>query len=475
MCRYNLSISIVSMAKPATGSGGGHSSSSVIDNDLCYTSDVVKHSGQSSTNNSSTGSGEFDWDESTQSDILGAFFYGYIMLQVVGGRLSELFGAKWMCAGGIAVSILINACTPVIARSHIYWLLLASRVVLGLSQAFIFPSTYALLSRWVPDHERSTFLSFPTIGSNLGSIATTALSGYLCEHGYAGGWPSAFYTPAIIASVWLIVWIMFIKSDPKDHRWISSGELDDSHNNNTNKSTVPPVPWLAILTSIPVWAAIVVKFTYNWNFVFLLLKLPSYFSTVFNFSISKNGLISSSIYAVLTISLFMSGFAADYLVRKKIMDKTILRKCFQSVSSIGSSICLAAIPLVQCNDTIVIVLLIIGMFMFGFNSGGDIPIVADMTTKFAATVYSIGNTIAFICGFVTPLVVGHIVEAGGDGHHVRRQWGYVFYMSAAINTVGGLVFIAFGSAKQQHWDKLDGQSSSSHIAMLILLAIIVYI
>ncbi|CAG2172328.1 unnamed protein product, partial [Oppiella nova] len=91
-----------------------------------------------------------------------------------------------------------------------------------------------------------------------------------------------------------------------------------------------------------------------------------------------------------------------------------------------------------------------GVFLYGLRGGGDVPTDADMTSNYMGTVFAIANSIAFTCGIITPLVIGVIV--GDTNEHTRRQWGYVFYMSAALNIFGGLVFIIFGSAKQQPWD-----------------------
>ncbi|CAG2106262.1 unnamed protein product [Medioppia subpectinata] len=89
------------------------------------------------------------------------------------------------------------------------------------------------------------------------------------------------------------------------------------------------------------------------------------------------------------------------------------------------------------------------MLLFGVSAGGEIAVVADMTNNFTATVFAIGNTIAFTTGVITPLVVGYILDASDQ---TRRQWSYIFYMSGALNILGGLVFAIFGSAKRQDWD-----------------------
>ena len=76
----------------------------------------------------------------------------------------------------------------------------------------------------------------------------------------------------MIACVWLIIWIIYVESEPKDHRWISHPERKYIESNIGSKSSTPKrsVPWLAIFTSWPVIATIVVKFTVNWNYVLFL-------------------------------------------------------------------------------------------------------------------------------------------------------------------------------------------------------------
>ena len=57
-----------------------------------------------------------------QSQVIGAFFYGYIVSQVPGGRLAEIFGAKLIFAmslGAIAVlNLLVDITYMLISRTN---------------------------------------------------------------------------------------------------------------------------------------------------------------------------------------------------------------------------------------------------------------------------------------------------------------------------------------------------------------------
>jgi hypothetical protein len=43
---------------------------------------------------STTDAPRYNWDEEEKNNVLGYFFWGYVLTQIPGGRLSEIFGTK---------------------------------------------------------------------------------------------------------------------------------------------------------------------------------------------------------------------------------------------------------------------------------------------------------------------------------------------------------------------------------------------
>ncbi len=39
----------------------------------------------------------FNWNTAVKNDVISSFYYGYIILQLPGGRMAELFGGKKVC------------------------------------------------------------------------------------------------------------------------------------------------------------------------------------------------------------------------------------------------------------------------------------------------------------------------------------------------------------------------------------------
>lgn len=190
MLRLNLNVAIVSMVKPVHVAKQEHLGKSTVCPVESSISGVLNFTSASPTSDHSQG--EFDWSPSSQGIVLGAFYYGYIVSHIPGGRLSELIGGKWLCGLGILISVVINFLTPLAAKMHLT-LMVLSRVILGLAQGVIFPAAYAIFAVWLTPRERSTVLPLLNLGGNLGAVVTLSVTGFLCDHGFAGGWPSAFH------------------------------------------------------------------------------------------------------------------------------------------------------------------------------------------------------------------------------------------------------------------------------------------
>jgi MFS family permease len=77
--------------------------------------------------------GDFDWISQEQGVILGAYFYGNIAVQILGGILAEKAGGKWVFGLGIFLGSVGSLLTPVAAKAGIGYIV-AARAILGMGQ-----------------------------------------------------------------------------------------------------------------------------------------------------------------------------------------------------------------------------------------------------------------------------------------------------------------------------------------------------
>ena len=77
--------------------------------------------------------GEFHWGNELQGYIFGAFFYGYISTQILGGRLAERYGTKWLFGGSILSTAVLSVFTPAVALWSPYALIVL-RILEGIGE-----------------------------------------------------------------------------------------------------------------------------------------------------------------------------------------------------------------------------------------------------------------------------------------------------------------------------------------------------
>ena len=118
------------------------------------------------------------WTPNQQEDIKGAFFIGYFILQVPGGRLAEIFGTKRIFGYFMFVCAIAEALTPVcstVDASGSFPLVYTLRIVQGLTQSVLLPFDASTDFKVVAGKEKSKFVSFSCLGGAVGSVVTFSL------------------------------------------------------------------------------------------------------------------------------------------------------------------------------------------------------------------------------------------------------------------------------------------------------------
>ncbi|XP_029848749.2 sialin isoform X1 [Ixodes scapularis] len=435
--RVNLSVTIIAMVNTtATDANSTH-----MVNMAC-----PAPSNQTSPDDSKK-TGEFLWDQVTQSYVLNAFFYGYIITQIPGGWLSEVISPAWILGGGIGITAMLTLFTAVVARASLPAFLVL-RALEGISEGVTYPSLYALVARWSPVRERSFLVTVCIFGSLLGTVITLPVAAVLCEHGFDGGWPSVFYLTGLLGFVWVVVWFLLSSATPEQNRLISLEERKYIVDSRDCKFGVQrSVPWIEILLSQPVWMCALIKFCSAWSFYTLLTELPSYLENVLHFKIQKNGLFNAGFYLSQGVMELVSSYSADRIIERRLLGVTSTRKVFQSISLLGQAVIFVCLASAGCNTVLACILLFVACSLAGAHSGCDSVLPIDLAPEFAGSVMGLVNTVASTAGIFAPMLVGYLTE----NNESLERWDTVFYVSAAINLFGGVVFLIFGTAKVQPW------------------------
>ncbi|VDL64911.1 unnamed protein product [Nippostrongylus brasiliensis] len=266
---------------------------------------AVSKCGKEITASSSSNSGvtgEFEWSKAVQGQILGAFFWGYLGSQVLGGYLATRFGGKRVILTTILGSSLITLASPVAARTHAY-ILAGLRVAIGFLQGATFPAMHTMWSVWGPPLELSVLTGVTYAGAQIGNVFVLPLSGFLCQYGFDGGWPSIFYTLGIIGVIWCVVWMIVVSDRPSTHPRISEVEKE----------------YITKAVEAAVWACWFGHFAGDWGAYTMLVSLPSFLKDVLGLDLSSLGILSAIPYIAYFVVINVGGVLADFIRSRKIL------------------------------------------------------------------------------------------------------------------------------------------------------------
>ncbi|CAK9820271.1 Putative inorganic phosphate cotransporter [Anthophora plagiata] len=392
---------------------------------------------------------EFPWDHTIKDIIQSSFFWGYVCTQVIGSIVAQRWGAHKMFTLAQFVCGLVTLAIPVLAQYCGWEAVCVSRVIAGLFQGTILPCLHTLLSKWAPTEERGRISSFVYTGGWIGNVICLSSTGLLS--GSIFGWPSCFYLWGGITIASSILFFYAGKESPNEHPTIPQDEKEYIETSLGIMETEEKLrtPWIAILTSVPMWALLATQSGHNWGFWMLLTKIPSYIGSVLKTNIMRNGALSALPYFTAWLLSFPVSYVSDLLIKRNIWTIEASRKICNTIGQWIPAMALIGLGYVNEGQvfTAMLLLTIAVSSNVGVYCGHNVNHM-DLSPNFAGPLMGITNTVANIFSILAPLVASVIVH---DSTSVT-EWRSIFFLSAIICFVGNLIFILFGTSKIQPWN-----------------------
>lgn len=394
--------------------------------------------------------GPFAWPEPTQGLVLGAYFWGYILTQIPGGRVAEMFSAKWVIWGSVLVNVVFTILTPLAANLS-YIAVLVVRFIEGLGAGVSLPAIHVMLTKWALPQERNMISSLAYAGMALGTVISLPFSGILAA---AFGWEAVFYVQGGLAMIWCLLWLIFVYDSPQDHPRIHPVELElfetsmQGGGGGHGHSNLP-VPWKALLKSGPFWAILVAHTCNNFGWYMLLVELPTYMKHILRFNISENAGLSAVPYLSLWLFSVVWSNRLDWAKSKGWITTTTVRKLSTAVGSLLPALCFVGVSFAGCDRQAAVALMTLGtMFIAGMYCG-FLSNHIDIASNYAGTLMALTNTAATIPGFIVPVFVGEMTH----GNQSLGQWQIIFFTTSAVLLVELIVYTLLASGEEQPWNR----------------------
>ncbi|MEK4437598.1 MULTISPECIES: MFS transporter [Paenibacillus] len=328
---------------------------------------------------------------SAQGIILSSFFLGYAIMQIPGGALADRFGYRKV----ILVSLFSWSIFTILTGSA--WSLLSLifvRFLFGIGEGSFFPSGSKAIATNFPVNQRSGAMSIMLASAAIMGVVTPIMTGHALV---TIGWRNLFYI--IGAAGILITALMFflLKEPAKSALTASaSGQQPKTSLKDVLKT---PMIWNLFISYFSIYAV-------NWG---LQSWMPTYMVNVRGLDMTEMGLLAAIPAVVSIFTMLLSGYVLDRIPAGK--DRII--------ASVFGVLVAFFLYLMGSSGSIAtfITYMTIVTAMAGFISTLIISkSLKTMPESVVATANGFINTGAQLAGFLTPMLIGFLVEASGGSY-----------------------------------------------------------
>lgn len=348
---------------------------------------------------------EFHLSKTAYGTIFSAFGYPYLIFQVIGGRIGDRFGPRKTLVVCGAIWAVATAITGLAVGMYS---LMVFRVALGFGEGATFPTATRAMQSWTPSGRRGFAQGVTHSFARLGNAVTPPIVAALMVW---GTWRGAFVVLGVSSLIWVVVWWLYYRDNPRDHAGITAEDLEKLPPPAARKAAAP-VPWRRlVLRILPVTLT---YFCYGWSLWLFLSWIPQFFRDDAKLDLKSSSLYSSGVFLAGVVGDALGGILSDYLLHRT-GRLTLSRLSVIIVGMLGAAACLT--PVLFTRDLTTLALCLSGGFFFLELVIGPIwSVPMDIAPQHSGTASGLMNTGSALAAIVSPPVFGYIVDRTGDWH-----------------------------------------------------------
>jgi sugar phosphate permease len=355
--------------------------------------------------------------------VFSAFAYPYLFFQIIGGWVSDRFGARLT----LTVSAVIWA-TATLLTGFVGSLaaMLVARVMLGFGEGATFPTATRAMSDWTVQGERGFAQGITHSSARLGNALTPPLVAWLIV---LVTWRGSFIILGIISLIWAVAWAWYFRDDPGEHPGITPVDLEVLPRYALRRERKSdPVPWRRLAwRMLPVT---LVYFCYGWTLWLYLAWIPLFFLHRYNLDLKKSALFSGGVFFAGVVGDALGGIASDHVYRKT-HNLNKARRNLVVLGFLSSLACMVPILFLH-NLTWAAICLSMAFFFAEFTIGPMWAIPMDIAPRFSGSASGLMNTGSALAAILSPLIFGYVIDKTGN-------WELPFLGSIGLLLVGSIL------------------------------------
>ena len=233
--------------------------------------------------------------------LLSAYSWSYALCQIPAGALLDRFGVKLV---GRCSAVLWSIASFGSALSIGVRPFFASRLLLGVGEAPIFPGNAKAIANWFPENERGLATACNDAAAKFASAIGVPIMGLLMVH---FGWRWTFAATGIASFLYFLLFTFIYGNAPPAESEESAVEVAPS----------PATSLAFLITQRKVVGLAIGSAAYNYCFYLLLTWLPSYLAMSLHLNLLQSTRYTAIPWLVATaVDLAIGGWMVDALIRR---------------------------------------------------------------------------------------------------------------------------------------------------------------
>ena len=390
--------------------------------------------------------------------IFAAFAMSYALFEIPTGWLGDKIGARKVLVRVVLWWSFFTAATGWAWSFVSMWI---TRFLFGAGEAGCFPNLTKAFSTWLPKNERTRAQALMWMGARWGGAFTPLLVVSVMAF---VSWRVAFQIFAALGVVWAVIFWLWFRDNPRDHKGVNAAELELLKENAQNVEGHGNVPWRKLATHPSMWLLWGQYFCLSYGWYFFVTWLPDYLNTNGRPILSNQflhwlasqmegtvrpDLIQPMLKAVLAgVPLFFGGFGSLFagLIASRLIARgssvVIVRRSFGFVGFAGASALLMTSFYIK-DPLLAMLAMGLASFFNDLTMPGSWASCMDIGGKYAGTVSGSMNMMGNFGGMVGPFAVGLILAATTltTSTGTTKNWELIFAISSAIYFLGAFFWL----------------------------------
>lgn len=364
----------------------------------------------------------------TDGLVYSIFSLSYFLGQTPWGLLADRLGSRGIVSFAVAGWSVFTALT---AAAWSFASLLAIRFTFGALEAAFSPSVASAFSRWVPVNERATAFGAFLGGGRLGGALTPPIAGFLL---LAYGWRAPFVVFGMLGLVWSVLWFVWYRNRPEEHRSITGPELDIIRAGTGGAEQHPGKPevqWKELLRSSRLWCLLLTAFGSTFMWQFYITWFPTYLRENRGLSLAQASFYASLPFLVGVGANGVGGILTDLIGRRS--DDRFARTVIGFVSLLGGAL-LMSTGIWCARATLAALLMGLAAGAVDLYLGAAWSSATDIGGSSGGAVAGLMNAASNCAGFASPALMGWVLQRSND-------WDSVLLLSVGTTLAAAVAWL----------------------------------